>query len=784
MENQLNSGNEDLQIVNLWEKYFKYWPWFVLSVMLCCGLAVFYVKSSPKLYKRTAAVLIKDDNEQDITTAFSSRDPYRGKANVNNELEAFKSPQLTQEVVRRLNLNVNYFMQDGLRKVDLYTQSPINVIFPDSHETESFSFQTELLPDGMVVLSNFSQNDVDIQQNITTRFNVETATPFGNITISPSLYYSRNRSYLPIEVSKKDIRTVTLRYAKALNISLSSKLNTVILLEMEDASIQLAEDFLNTLISLYQENWLAEKNSATITTLSFLDERIAITEQELAEIDGRLAQFKSSNLVTDVRNAGSMQLSQSMEYSGRILEVSNQISIARFIQDYLNDNTKRSEPLPTNITGVNHPALETAIKDYNIMLAERNRLLANSSELNPIIVDRSNALQSSRQTIIQTVDNLIVTLNLQLSGLQSQEARTTRNIASNPGQERQLISIEREQNIKETLYLYLLQQREENEMALIVTATNLQVITPPSGSLDPVKPNKYLILLVALMVGGGVPIGIIWGRDLINITIRDKNDLAVLPVPLLGVIPEEKKSAKKGMLMVHYQGTGALNESFRMLRTNLGFACTPGTKVIQITSMESGSGKTFTTVNLAMSFAIVGKRVIVLDLDMRKGRLSKLIGNPDMGISDLLSKKDQQERFFIEKDYFYSGFDVMPVGPTPPNPSELLMSDELANLIEKLKNSYDYIFIDSTPVNLVVDATIVSQFADLSIFVVRENFTDRRKLSEIKNMYLGGKFKNMRVILNGSSSEVAYNRYYGKSDKDRAMLPKAVYHELAMKSSS
>ena len=771
MEDQLTSKNENFQIVQLLEKFFKYWPWFVLSVMLCCGLAVLYVKSAPKQYRRTAVVLIKDE-DKDITAAFSDRNPSnKTLANVNNEIEAFKSTQVMEETVRRLKLNINYVTKEGFRNVDLYTQSPIIAVFPNNLESESFSFQVDLFPDSMIVLSNFNS---DPQQNIVTLFNRVTETPVGEIIISPTPYYSQDRIYEPIEVIKSDVKTVALGFASALDVSLSNKLNTVINLEIEDVSIQRAEDILNTVINVYRENWVTEKNKTTISTLSFLDERIAITEQELTEIDSRLAQFKSKNLVTDVRNAASLQMNRSVEYSGRILEVSNQISIVKFIKEYLNDNTKLFELLPANTTAMNNVALEAAISNYNIMLTERNRLIANSSEKNPMIVDRNESLQALRQSIIQTVDNLLVTLNLQLSGLRSQEARVTSNIASNPGQEKHLVSIEREQKIKESLYIYLLQQREENEMALIVTATNSQIISPPSGNMFPVKPNKYKILLMALMAGLGIPFGIILGLDIINITVKDKNDLAAIPVPLLGVIPRAKEVAKKGMLMVRDQGMGAINESFRMLHTNLGFTCTGGNKVIQITSMDQSAGKTFVALNLAMSFAVAGKKVALLDLDLRVATLSNVIGNPAIGVSNILNKTALDKNNVIQKDYFYSGFDIIPVGNEQPNPAKLAVGNGLANLIGELKNSYDYVIIDTPPVGHVADSIIIAQHADVSIFVVREKATDKRKLTEIVNYYQNGKFNNMHLVLNGSAAAVKYSGYSIFKNKTMPLiLPKA-----------
>jgi capsular exopolysaccharide synthesis family protein len=772
MENQFTPKNEDFQIFNILNKYLNHWPWFALSMILCCGLAFLYIKATPKLYKRTATVLINEDNNPDISAAFSERNQDKAKINVNNEIEAFRSPQLTQEVVKRLKLNINYATKEGLRKRDLYTLSPITAAFPNSYEPGSFSFQVELLPDSVVVLSDFVQQENRVFQRIKTKLNEVTSTPMGNIVISPSLYYSSDHYPAPIEVSKNDMNAVAIGFSKALNISLSNKLNTVIVLEIEDVSVQRAEDFLNTLISGYKENWLSEKNQATITTLNFITERIPLIEQELKSIDDKMEQYKSKHLLTDTRDAASVYRRESSEYSAKVLEVSNQVTIAEYIQSYLNKNDHTLNLLPTN-TGLDHSSIEASIKQYNDQLLERNRLIANSGENNPVIMNLTNSLSFLRQSIIQSVDNLIVTLNMQLSSLQSQESRTAVNIASNPGQEKQLTSIEREQKIKESLYVYLLQKREENELSLFVTQSNSQVISAPSGSVYPVKPQKIKILLIALLAGVALPGSIIWGRDAINTTIRDRNDLSALSVPLLGIVPEAREKGKKGMLLVQENGRGAIDESFRIIRTNLEFNRMPDMKVVQFTSLEPGAGKTFMAVNLAMSFALAGKKVVLLDLDLRTATLSGIIEYPEIGISNMLSKMVMDERFFIEKDYFYPGFDIIPAGPMPANPSELLMSDHLKILIEKLKTVYDYVFIDCTPFDLVVDAAIVAKLADFSIFVVREKYADRRTLPELENIYRSDKLKNVRIILNASKAEMPsekYNAYYSKKTKHARLL--------------
>ena len=313
----------------------------------------------------------------------------------------------------------------------------------------------------------------------------------------------------------------------------------------------------------------------------------------------------------------------------------------------------------------------------------------------------------------------------------------------------------------------LLKQREENEIALVTTTTNSRLISMPSGGSAPVKPKKVQIMLIVVMAGLGIPGSVIWGLSMINTAVRGKIDLSDFPVQSLGTIPLTKITDPKDLILVQPQGRGAINEAFRIVRTNLDFTCKPDLKVIMFTSMEPGCGKTFISANIAKSFSLTDKKIVLLDLDLRTASLSKFINSPVSGISDILSKT--KDHLFIAEAQNYDGFDIIPVGSIPPNPSELLMSDQLKALIEKLKDEYDYIFIDCTPIDLVTDAVIVGQLADLSVFILRENYTDRRKLPDLINIFHSGKFKNMRVILNGSSEQQPsgkyYNAYYDKISK-------------------
>ena len=781
MESQVNTKNEIFQLYDLWAKYKHLWPWFLISIVVCCSVAVIYIKVTPKSYKRTASVLIKDDSGiPDVTAAFSLGGALSRNSNVKNEVEAFRSPQLVQDAIRRLDFMVNYYYKKKLNQVNLYANSPIKASFPDSKDEDFFLFTVEFKPDSSVILSKFERAN---KQKLDTppvrgKFYEILQTPVGKVVISPTSFYGTHWCFIPLQVEKNDILSSTRSIVNKLKSSLSSKDNSIVLLEYIDTIIPRADDFLNALMDAYNDNWIFEKNRVANTTMTLLNERLPTAKEELEEIERNLERYKSQNLLTNVQTAASIYMAQSSDYSSRIGDVKTQITIANFIKDYLNINDINN-PIPAN-SGLDNSAIERQIADYNTTLLERDILIANSSDKHPSVIEKNNTLATLRASIYQSMENHIATLNLRLSGFQSQEARITRNISSNPGLESRLATLEREYKLKETVYTFLLQKKEENEMALVTSATNTRVIHLPTGPKTPESPKSMLVMLVALFIGVGIPGSVVFGKEFLNITIRGEEDLESLSVPSLGVISlADTKDQKGGALLVKEKGTDMLNETFRTVRTNLDNMCTANDmKVIMFTSLEPGPGKTFTALNLAMTLALAGKRIALVDLDMRTATLSRMISNPAQGIHFYLSGIIPEERFIIEENYFYNGFDVIPVGEIPPNPTELLMTDRFKGLITRLKQSYDYVFLDCTPLDVVTDATIAGKHADLTVFVVREGYTSIRKIRELEKIHQKGQFKKMATILNGSKLEVTLNKhhtYFKEKANEVAKLPRAAY---------
>lgn len=434
--------------------------------------------------------------------------------------------------------------------------------------------------------------------------------------------------------------------------------------------------------------------------------------------------------------------------------------MARYIRNYLTDETNRFRLLPAS-SGIENSNISTQISEYNNQLMERNSLVSHSSVKNPLVKEMDASLQALRSALVTSIDNQLVALNAQIKSQQNYSGQVTSQIASNPNQAKYLLSVERQQKVKESLYLYLLQKREENELSQAFTAYNTRIITMPGGSMIPTAPVKKNILLMAFALGLLVPVVVIFMMENMNTVVRGRKDLEHLTIPFVGEIPlsfrKKKKFSrqpqeKECVVAVKEKSRNVINEAFRVVRTNLEFMQDKESEsyVIMLTSANPDSGKTFISFNLAASLGIKGKRVLVIDLDLRKGSLSQYAGSPKKGISDYLAGDVKDIKEIIVRPSEDARLEIIPVGTIPPNPTELLFSERLNQSIAKLRKEYDYIFIDCPPVEIVADATIISQLVDMTLFIIRAGRLDRSMLPEIERFYTDKKYKNMSLILNGT----------------------------------
>lgn len=768
-------ADDFIRIQDLFYLCVNKWYWFVISLAVTIGIAIIYLLTTPPVYTRSASLLIKEDSKGnslgDAANLMGDFDLFKTNTNVNNEIQSLQSPAVMLDVVKRLHLDINYYIDGGFYKKVLYGRDcPYTVNFNDLKDNESVAFTINPSQDGHIILEDFLRDGEDVEGTISIMLNDTVDTPIGSLVVTAANDSSTYNA--PIYVARIGYQKIVEDYVSNLSVTLSDEKSTVINLAFKDVCIQRAEDVLNTVIAVYNENWIKDKNQIAVSTSAFISDRLGVIEQELGNVDENISSYKSEHLLPDVQAAASMYMEQSTATNAQILGLNTQLSMARYIRNYLTNSTSKNQLLPAN-SGIESPGIEQQIANYNTAQLRRNDLVANSSERNPLVIDMDQSLEDMRRAIVTSIDNHITTLNTQIRSLQQSEQQTTARIAANPTQGKYLLSVERQQKVKEALYLFLLQKREENELSQAFTAYNTRVITPPSGSLIPTAPIKRNIALIAFAMGVLIPVVIIFVRENMNTKVRGRKDLESLSVPFVGEIPlaesSKKKKATQTKEIVIQQGKrDIVNEAFRVLRTNLEFILDAKedkdrASVTLITSFNPGSGKTFLTMNTAATFAMKGKRVLVVDGDLRHGSASAYVGSPKKGLSDYLGKReDNCEDLIVEKEN-YPGLFVLPVGTIPPNPTELLAEPRLAELMEKMRSRFDYILIDCPPIDIVADTQIIEKLADRTVFIVRAGLLERDMLPKLQSDYDAKRFKNMALVLNGTiggSSRYGYRYGY------------------------
>ena len=773
---KFDNKKESLNISQLLHFYRSKWYWFIISLVIISGFAIVYLLTSAPIYSRSASLLIKENSDSksaiagEIGESFSNMGLSGTKKNVNNELHTLLSPSLMMDVVNRLHLNMNYYVDEGLFKKTIYGHTlPVSVSVENPSHLANGSFTMNISTNGDVELFDFESNNEVTDNNVILRGHLLDSidSPQGKIIVEPTSYYEKDSVYT-IYVSRSNLYDTASKYVSNLSVTLADDESTILNLTLKDNCIQRAEDILNTLISIYNVNWIKDKNQIAANTSVFIDGRLKVVKSELTNVDEKISSFKRKNLLPDVKAASNMYLEKNKENSSQILVLNNQLYMTHFISDYIKDEANKNRLLPS--TDIENSSINSQISEYNTNQLLRNNLVKNSSEQNPLVTDLDQTLSAMRKAIGTSVNNQTQNLKSQLSNLQQNERKVNNSIANNPSQAEYLMSIERQQKIKESIYLYLLQKREENELSQAFSAYNTRVINPPNGTMVPVSPKRNAILLMAIIFGLGIPAIILFILLNSDTSVHGQKDFADMNIPFIGEIPllnrnrsllfsRNKRNKKTPEVKVEKGNRNIINESFRILRTNLEFMVGKDklSNVIVVSSFIPDSGKSFITLNLAVTMAISGKQVLVIDGDLRSSSMSRHINSSKKGLSNFLSNQIDNPDDIIVTDKEYENLKFIPVGTIPPNPTELLMTGRLGDLIETMRPRYDYIFIDCPPVNIIADTSIIEKTADRMIFVIRARQTDKNMLTELDNIYGEHKYKNMSVVLNGTAKED--NRY-------------------------
>ena len=763
-----NTFKRKVTLRELLSKSLRKWYWFLISVGLFIGLGVFYILRTPPVYSREAAVLINDARRGGAASELSAFADIAGIAtrrSVDNELYVLQSRRLMAEVVDRLNLTVNYTIKDGLRTNTLYRNTPVTASFIGDFGKKKCDLTVHVGKESATISG-------DGVSNLVAKYGDTVAISSGKIVLSPtqtlSAYVGKS-----IQVSKGNRDAITNAYHSKVDMSVPSKTSSIINLSLDDVSAERAEDILNTLIDVYNEDAIKDKRYASEATAKFIEERLTYISEELINISGKIKQFKDENNITDIKTEITRHTEGAMRYEQAITETSHQIAISKYIRDYLNDNSQGISIIPIISTFDGNAAIVQQISDYNEMVTQRLKL-GNESGNNPLVQQLENNIASTKSAVLASLASNITALEIKLKKLEEEDKKINSMISAVPKHEQEYLSIARQQKIIEELYLYLSTKKEENAIAMTIAESPARVVDYAFGPDAPVSPRKFLIMLIMVILGLGLPLLIIYLRIITNTKIQGKHDIIkYCTVPYLGDIPVFEGQLTRS-IAVRESGRDKVSEAFKILRTNMGFM-SRGAKqqVILTTSSNAHAGKTFVSMNLGMTLAFSGNRVLMVDLDLRRRTLSKHMGqrsNPN-GATKYLSSADTNIKDIITNSGLHENFDFIYAGLQPPNPSELLMSKRLDELFEECRKLYDYIIIDSVPALIIADALITSRVADLSIYIVRDGLLERQQLPDINALHAENKLNNMCIVLNGTSEErqsYGYSyRYQYASGSDR-----------------
>ncbi len=768
------------------------WYWFVISVFVCCGIAVYVVLSTPPMYKRDAILLIKESNTRrsatsDVEAMLSQVGQTPSK--LANEIVVFQSPALMSEVVERLGLTTEYALEGRLRNTVVYaSRVPVLVDFSQVPSEISVSLTVTPKADGVLGVSGIKYFEKGEKYKLRDVYEIKSGDsldlPFGKVTFTRNPYYYSDKPWKnPEKVTKRTLRAATSMFMSEFSASThdsSKRMSDVLNLTLTDYNVNRAEDIINMLITVYNEKWVIDNNKMAASTSVFIEDRLATIAAELNKVDNTISEYKTKNKIPDVTETSRMYTSEVTDIVKQVRELESQISVAKYLRNFLKDvDDATLIPLPS---GINSQGIASQVTEYNNILLNRNSLLAASSEKNPMVVELSEALVSLKDAIIRSVDNYVATLEEQEHIALTQQSQTETRIAQSPSQAMDLIKYERLQKVQENLYLYLLQKREENELSQAFSAYNTRIVNPPYGSNTPVSPRRMHILLLAFLIGLALPSAYFYLMIVTDTKIHSKKDLDNLTISYLGEIPQvgsPSKGAGKlidrlikkqdgneplSKLVIEKGSRNISNEAFRIIRANLEFACKPSSdKVIMVTSFNPGAGKTFLNVNLSSAMAINGKKVLLIDADFRRLTLSTFLGLKHKGLADYLASPKEDIDGYITKNVNFENLDVLPVGTLPPNPSELLTNGDITGLMEELKKKYDYIFLDCPPIDIVADTQIIAPCADRTLFVARAGLFDKNQIPDIDKIKEEGKYKNLTLVLNGTTAYGGgyYHRGYG-----------------------
>jgi len=767
MSNPQVKNNSSFDLKSLLATYLSKWYWIALGVIIALGLAAYKLRYATYLYQTQATIKIKTEDESEGMQRLQAAQEglfTQNHTDVLDEILTLKSRMLIEKVVEDLELNIQLFAKGKISTSEIYKNRPIDISFFATDSVikkvdTSFTIRA-ISPSEFKVVDEDESND-----NVVYEFGEKINTSFGGLILTPNDQNISLKGQPIITVKITPVEKIVAGLQGGIGVIQSHKNSSILKLSLRNAVKSKSEDILNTLIVKYNEGVIQEKVDNTKRTANFINDRLDAITVELSQFDMTAETVRKTNRLTDLQAQSSLYLESERQTEARLAETETQIKLVGAMSDFLEQNKDLSKTIPLNI-GIQDNAFNEITSRVNNLVEQRNKLLKYSTEKNPTVVNLDNQIRDLKNSMGASLNSMKSSNEIRRNALIEEDKKLSGRIYSAPKKERQSRDITRQQNIKESLYLYLLEKREESALAQGITAPNAKIVDYAYSSLSPVSPSKSITLLAALIFGALIPILFIYALDLLNTKVSDKLDVTkVLNAPFLGDIP---KSKKKNSLVkqVDYSPKA---EAFRMIRTNIDFMLAGLTedkaKIVFVTSTTSKEGKSHTAINLASSLSFSNKKVLIIESDIRmpkanaylKMKLKELgltdyIGNPKLKIGDVLTSHESNPNLHLISS-----------GTVPPNPAELLMSERMNTLFKKVESMYDYVIVDTAAVGLVTDTLLISKHADMFVYVVRAGYLDKSQLHVAKTMYEQKRLPNMAILLNDVKSKKGYGYGYGNN---------------------
>ena len=773
---QQNEEESSFNLRTIYSIVILNWPWFLLSLFIfVCG-AMIYLRYADPVYNVAMKMYIKDEvnnrRSNQMLSNMLEMGAVTNSTGIENEVEILQTRRLAEDAVRDLKIYTEYYSDGKLKRRLIYKNQPLNVDL----DFGSLNTLDQLAPGGFSFIVSRKSDKYEVEseecmpfKGSFTNMPDSIKTPYGtliftsNVTEGIKPMTSGERFFVTIYPPK----LVAARYANSLSAEPTTKMTSIALISIKDKSAARGIDYLNQLAVCYNRQANADKNQIAYKTEEFINSRLEKINNELGMTEGELEEYKRTHNLTELRLDATQTLSQSSQYAARLADANTQIMLLDYLREHVNDPANKYQLIPSNV-GMSDPISASLINEYNKAVQERDRLLRSASENAPQVITVTNTLDNLTASIKTALQQARRSADITRQGIESQYAAYSQRVSNTPEQERVLTQIGRQQEVMSGLYLMLLQKREENSISLAATADKGNVIEYPALA-GKVSPKSSLILTAAILLGLLLPLFIAYLLQVLRYKIEGHDDVVRLTnLPLVAEVAVASDSVKNAAgIVVQENKNNQIDEIFRSMRTNIQFMMTEGQKVILFTSSTSGEGKTFNAANLSMSFALLGKKVILLGLDIRKPALGRLfdVKDRDLGITTLLAKeKVTREDLMsqIQSSGLNANLDLLLAGPTPPNPTELLARRNMQDIIEILKQQYDYVILDTAPVGLVTDTLQIAKFTNVSCYVCRADYTPKANLGVVNTLAKENKLPNTCIILNGvDMSKKKYGYYYG-----------------------